>query len=85
MNFSRLKRLLTRVGVLISPRVVHHIDGVLNYLATGRWFHDRKIGIPTRVASRFELYALVAERIMEPVIYLEFGVFQGEAMREWVR
>jgi len=85
MNFPLLKRALTRVGILISPRVIHHLDGVLNYLATGRWFHDRKIAIPVRLPSRFDLYALVAKQIKEPVVYLEFGVFQGEAIREWTR
>jgi Methyltransferase domain len=85
MNFPTLKRLLTKLGVFVSPRVIHHFDGVLNYLVAGRWFHDRGITIPVRVKTRFELYALVAKGVEEPVVYLEFGVFQGEATREWAR
>jgi O-methyltransferase len=85
MRFSRLKYILTRIGALTLKQVIHYGDGVLNYLGAGRWFRDRGIEIPKRVASREALYTLISSQVAEPTTYVEFGVFEGEATREWLR
>jgi hypothetical protein len=39
-----------------------------------------------RIESRFALYAWLAERLNRKAVrYLEFGVFEGESIREWAR
>lgn len=85
MKFPFLKEILSRLGVFISPRIVHYFNGILNYLSVGRWFHDRRIAIPLRCAAREELYQFVAGQVHEPATYLEFGVFEGVTMRQWIR
>lgn len=85
MKFPFIKEALSRLGVFISPRIIHYISGILNYLSVGRWFHDRKIDIPIRCAGREELYQHVAKRVQVPVTYLEFGVFEGVTLRQWTR
>jgi Methyltransferase domain len=83
MKFPILKELLSRLGVLVPPRLIHYVSGLLNYLSVGRWFHDRKLAIPIRCAGREELYNQLAKSIVEPVSYLEFGVFKGVTLRHW--
>jgi hypothetical protein len=39
-----------------------------------------------RIESRFAMYAWLAERLKSKAVrYLEFGVFEGESIREWAR
>jgi hypothetical protein len=85
MKFPFLKEVFSRLGVFISPRMVHYLNGILNYLSVGRWFHDRKIAIPLRCAGRGELYQFVAQQIQEPATYLEFGVLEGATLRQWIK
>jgi O-methyltransferase len=84
MKYPALKSLLTRVGGWVPPKVVHNFNGVLNYLSVGRWFKERGLRIPFQSDARTDLYRHVASLISEPATYLEFGVFQGEALRFWL-
>lgn len=83
MKFRTPKALLTRLGPLVSPRMIHYASGLLNYLTVGRWFHDRKLAVPIRCADRAPLYDHVASLIHEPATYVEFGVFKGATLRHW--
>ena len=85
MKFPFLKEILSRLGVFVSPRIVHYLNGFLNYLSVGRWFHDHKIAIPIRCAGRAELYQFVATQVREPATYLEFGVLEGATLRQWTQ
>ena len=85
MKFIGLKRWMGSFGVLVSPRMIHFANGVLNYLSVGRWFADRHLRIPVRCAGRQELYTHVAGFVKEPAWYLEFGVFKGGSMRFWTK
>jgi O-methyltransferase len=38
-----------------------------------------------RCADRPSLYAAVAKHVKEPASYLEFGVFTGSSLREWIK
>jgi hypothetical protein len=81
---DRLKSLLTRVGGYCSPRVVHRLNSVVNYLEVGRWFRTRGFRVGTPVRDRFQLFDRVTEQIgHERVAYLEFGVWMGDTMRWW--
>lgn len=83
MNYPKLKELLCRAGIIVSPKAIHLANGVLNYLNIGRWFHDRKLRVPVRCPGREPLYDCVAKFVKEPASYLEFGVFKGASLRHW--
>jgi O-methyltransferase len=83
VKFPVVKEMLSRVGVWVSPRTVHYLNGLLNYLNVGRWIHDRGLTVPVRCADRPALYAHVASLVAEPATYLEFGVFQGVTLGMW--
>lgn len=83
MKFANSKEVFSRLGFLFSPRAIHYANGILNYLNIGRWFHDRKLSVPTRCSDRPALHQHVATLVTEPVTYVEFGVFKGESLRRW--
>lgn len=84
MKYPAFKSLLTRIGGWVSQRTIHNLNGVLNYLSVGRWFKERDIRIPLQTKERTALYRHVASLLSEPATYLEFGVFEGEALRYWL-
>jgi len=85
MRFPFLKEWLSRIGFLVPPKAIHFVNGVLNYLSVGRWFHDRGLKVPVRCAGREPLYDCVAGFAKEPVSYLEFGVLKGVTLRYWTK
>jgi len=78
-----IKRLLTHVGARLPAKSTRALNGVVNYLEVGRWLSERGLDVPPRVAARSEVFAEVAREVTEPVLYLEFGVHEGESLREW--
>jgi hypothetical protein len=80
------KIFLARLGARCNARVVYELNGVFNYLHVGWWLPAHGFSNGVRVKSRDELFDLVAADIGErPVLYLEFGVHQGDSMRLWAR
>ena len=83
---SLIKQLLTRIGARMSSHTLVQIQALVNYLRIGRWMRDRDFLFPARVFVRQEVWAAMIERIRDQrVLYLEFGVAQGESMRYWAR
>jgi hypothetical protein len=81
-----LKETLTRIGSHCSERTVHRLNAVVNYLEVGRWLHERGLEPGLRLESREEVFAAIAADVRDrQVLYLEFGVFQGDSMRTWSR
>ena len=75
---------LSRLGAVCSGRVVYELNGVLNYLHVGWWLPAHGFSSATRTQSRSELFELIASKISErQVLYLEFGVHEGNSMRLW--
>ena len=75
---------LTMVGEKLPPAGLIQIQAFVNYLKVGRWMRDRGYVFPHRVPNREAVWAAVAGTIRDrPVLYLEFGVFQGAATRFW--
>ena len=77
---------LTRVGARCSPRTIHRLNAVVNYLEVGRWMRAQGFdGVP-RLSTREQIFELIAAEVAdEPVLYVEFGVFEGASMRSWSR
>ena len=75
---------LSRLGSVCSGRVVYELNGVFNYLHVGWWLPAHGFRSTTRTQSRSELFELIASEISErEVLYLEFGVHEGNSMRLW--
>jgi len=81
-----LKSALTRVGARCTPAILHRLDATLTYLHVGRWMRDRGFHVDSRCVLREDVFAAIAANVAdEKVLYLEFGVFEGESMRFWSR
>ena len=80
------KQVLTVIGARLSQRWLHRFQMVVNYMRLGRWMREHDFNFEKRVRDRELVFACVAERIRDvPILYLEFGVFQGASMRYWAK
>jgi len=76
--------MITKLGRLCTPRVIHWLNALTNYLEVGRWFRERQLEPRYVCTSRDELYRAVGREIENKrVLYLEFGVWRGYSMRFW--
>ncbi len=81
---NQIKSLLTKLGRYSSPNIIHGLNATANYIALGRWFKDNHFDIGVTVKHRGEVFDLAAPALANvPVLYLEFGVWKGEATRYW--
>ena len=79
-----VKTLLARVGSTLSERTVHNLNAAINYAETGRWLASGGFRPRIRVKHDRELFDLIIRDVADSeVLYLEFGVFEGESMRYW--
>jgi Macrocin-O-methyltransferase (TylF) len=75
---------LTRLGAMCSARLMYELNGVYNYLHVGWWLSAHGFRPAVRTRTREELFDLVANEIGDRlVLYLEFGVHEGDSMRCW--
>jgi hypothetical protein len=76
-----VKRAIARSGLPASYRL-EYLNALLKF---GRWIRDN----PPMVCfdDRIELYSHLNSHLLhnEPIRFLEFGVYQGASLREWVR
>lgn len=87
MSLRRLAQVaLTKIGARCSPSHIRNLNAALNYLEVGRWLRANGFDSSPRYATREQLYAAVAAPFArERVLYLEFGVYEGNSMRNWSR
>src|SRR5258708_15103647 len=80
-----VKYLLTRVGAHMSESgMVRCVDAGLNYLEVGRWMSAHGYRKILRLETREDVFKHAAACLAsERVLYVEFGVWQGEAIRCW--
>src|SRR5437870_12064891 len=79
-----VKELLTRAGRFVPITYLRLSQAAVNYLAHGRWMHDRGFDLGERLQNRQQVWASVAQRVCEQrVLYLEFGVAHGGSMEYW--
>src|SRR5450759_5205658 len=78
------KSLLARVGTTLSEKTVHNLNAAINYAETGRWLASNGFRPRVRVKHDRDLFDLIIRDVADSeVLYLEFGVFEGESMRYW--
>jgi O-methyltransferase len=83
---SGFKYLLTRVGALVSTRTIDNVNSIANYLELGRWMRAKEYRVSHRVDRREQLFDMIGAAVGDKeVLYLEFGVFEGDATRYWSR
>lgn len=84
MMLERSKRVLASIGAFVPTRRLLDLQMVLNYMRLGRWMHDHGFACRTRHVTREECWEAVVDMIgHRPVLYLEFGVYQGRSLRYW--
>ena len=87
MSLRRLAQVaLTKIGARCSPSHIRNLNAALNYLEVGRWLKSNGFDSSPRYPTREALYAALGARVAaERVLYLEFGVYEGNSMRTWSR
>lgn len=85
MSFRRIFQIvLTKIGASCSQSQIRILNAGLNYLEVGRWLKANGFDSSSRYETREAFYMAVAETLAdEPVLYLEFGVYQGTSLRIW--
>jgi hypothetical protein len=82
----RVEEVLTQLGAHCSPRLIHQLDSAVGYLAVGQWMRERGFAVPRRYRELTDLWDAVAAGFRdEKVLYLEFGVFEGNSIRYWAK
>lgn len=76
--------MLTRVGAHCPEKVIDRLEAAIRYLQTGRWLRDKGFVVPPRAQARDEVFEAVAQEVRDKqVLYLEFGVYEGDSFRFW--
>ena len=75
---------LTRVGGHLSAPHITNLNATLKYLEIGRQVRSLGYRMEPRYRDREELFDIVGREVGErKVLYLEFGVYQGQSTRYW--
>jgi macrocin-O-methyltransferase TylF-like protien len=82
----KIKSILHTLGPRLGPRLRRRLVSAAGALEFGAWVKEHGYDRCPSVDSRDELFKTVAAEIADqPVLYLEFGVWKGEATRAWAR
>jgi len=80
----RFKHFLTVVGDKLPNNWLIQFQAAVNYLTLGRWMREHGLVFHHRVRHRQEVWSEMIKQVADrPVLYLEFGVWQGESLRFW--
>ena len=75
---------MLRLGLVLPIGTVSGLANMMTAVQIGSWLRSRGMQLERTVTAREAIFHLVADEIGDqPVLYLEFGVFQGEATRLW--
>jgi hypothetical protein len=84
VNSRLFKRWLTQIGEHVSSKTIFNLNAAVNYLELGRWMRANGYEVRRRLDRREQLFDLVGSEVAgREVLYMEFGVWQGEATRYW--
>jgi hypothetical protein len=81
---QRLKQGIVWTGSKVPKPRLLDVQMVVNYMRLGRWLRDHGYSFDQIVANRERCWDVAAEQLGHvPVLYLEFGVYEGAATRYW--
>jgi hypothetical protein len=81
---ARIKDFLMWAGGIVSARTITACAQSVKYLEVGKWMRAQGYKPGQWLARREQLFDLVGTAIANcAVLYLEFGVFEGDATRYW--
>ena len=70
----------------MPDKPLHRLNRVINYLEAGRWMTRHGYPLSDFDADREALFARIGAEIADDdVLYLEFGVAEGDTLRRWSR
>jgi len=81
-----MSALTKKLAATVFPRYSHSLD-LVNYNARlQRWVARVPATVP-RLPNRLALYSYLSEHVLKgaAIDYLEFGVYRGASVREWVK
>ena len=86
MHFLYFKFLLTWIGSRLSRGQVYRLEALVSYLRLGKWLAEHGYNFSHPLRDRWAVFDSVASRVQDKkVLYLEFGVYKGDATRYWSR
>lgn len=78
------KRLLFLAGSRAPDRLIYGLRHLFNYVHLGWWIKRRNFPVREIVKDRFVVFdRMAAEADGRSVLYLEFGVAEGDSLRYW--
>jgi Methyltransferase domain len=81
-----VKYVLTALGSRLPEPFLGQVDVAVKYAKLGKWMAVHEFDVEQRVRDRDAVFDVMAQRVRDRnVLYLEFGVYQGESMRYWSR
>ena len=79
-----LRLIVAEVGARTPNSVLSGLDSMGSHFHTARWMREAGYSPKIRVPSRFDLIKRLAAEIADhEVLYLEFGVWKGESIKQW--
>jgi predicted O-methyltransferase YrrM len=79
-----LRRIYAWLGRVAPDKAYNQLAACVQYMTLGRWMKSRGFSFPQTYAERSDVFAAVARQVADKrVLYLEFGVFKGDATRWW--
>jgi hypothetical protein len=86
MEAPMIRRALVHAGHYLPDVLVRRAENLIRDIELRRWLHANGMTPQRLVDRREELFQLVGKEVgSQPVLYLEFGVAEGAAMRQWSR
>ena len=80
---GQIERATMALGARLSERIVSKACTLAGLLEMGRWMREQSY-YPLRQRNRNAIFDLIVSEVGDAqVLYLEFGVYQGETIKYW--
>lgn len=80
----RIQRAALALGSRVPQRPVRYARTLVGWLDIGRWMREQSCYPVQTFKNRNDIFDLIGSEVADSeVLYLEFGVYQGESMRYW--
>jgi hypothetical protein len=72
------------LGARVPAHLISKASTLAGWLEMGRWMQEQSCYPLQTLRDRYAIFDLIASEVVNRrVLYLEFGVYQGESMRYW--